>query len=120
MTRDTWNEKRLLDEQRLARNLEIFRRYNDGATTAQLAEEFGVSRPQVNYILRSIRGKTTEQGNICFDCAHACGGCSWSARFEPVPGWTAEPVKIRYYNTHEGPKFTRTYRITACPQFERG
>ena len=30
--------------------------------------------------------------NICFDCQLAIGGCEWSAKFEPVPGWTAEEV----------------------------
>lgn len=37
-----------------------------------------------------------DHANICFDCANACGGCSWSEldaetglpRFAPVPGWT--------------------------------
>ena len=58
--------------------------------------------------------------NICFDCQRACGGCSWSAigdygrpRFEPVPGWTAEPTSFNI----EG-RVVNTYHITACPQFK--
>jgi len=62
--------------------------------------------------------------NICFFCRRACGGCSWSAfdpaagrpRFQPVPGWTAEPVKL------SGPeagrtRYADTWHITACPLF---
>lgn len=52
--------------------------------------------------------------NICFDCARACGGCSWSRRFKPVPGWTAQRATLP-----GGMSGTRidTYQITACPQY---
>jgi hypothetical protein len=64
--------------------------------------------------------KTGRKTNICFDCQNACGGCSWSeldpetgkTRFEPVLGWTAEPVTLNL-----GWCIERTYHITACPQF---
>ena len=48
--------------------------------------------------------------NICFDCQLAIGGCEWSAKFEPVPGWTARK------NTVSG---IETYHIVACPKFKR-
>ena len=51
--------------------------------------------------------------NICFDCQKACGDCSWSDNFEPVPGWTAE--KCHYHGVG---KYKDTYHITACPEFE--
>ena len=59
--------------------------------------------------------------NICFDCANACGGCSWSEidpvtkkpRFEPVPGWTAKKVRLKLRTKH----YAETYHITACPEF---
>ena len=65
------------------------------------------------------------RANICFDCENACGGCSWSAvdpetdkvRFEPVPGWTAEPVYKRIGSNERGERLVETYKITACPQF---
>lgn len=55
--------------------------------------------------------------NICFDCQKACGGCSWSKKFEPVPGWTAEPVLLNLGKVHSKKRHVRTYHITACPEF---
>lgn len=68
---------------------------------------------------------TNSRANICFDCQKACGGCSWSEidpstkkpRFEPVPGWTAEPIRMQIGNNQYGKVMTDTYRITACPEF---
>ena len=61
--------------------------------------------------------KRTFGANICFMCKKACGGCSWSKSFEPVPGWTAEacqlPMASRYFT-----RYIETYHITACPEFE--
>lgn len=52
--------------------------------------------------------------NICFDCARACGGCSWSRRFKPVPGWTAQRATLP-----GGTPGTTidTYQVTACPKY---
>ena len=63
--------------------------------------------------------------NICFDCANACGGCSWSEvdpatkkpRFEPVPGWTAKKVMLKAGMAHSKSIYVETYHITACPEF---
>lgn len=57
--------------------------------------------------------------NICIDCANACGGCSWSRDFTPVPGWTAEKVTRRVKNGKYW-YWGETYKITACPQFAEG
>lgn len=68
-----------------------------------------------------------QHGNICFDCANACGNCSWSEvdpvtgriRFEPVPGWTAKPVyRPITQGTNRG--IRAGYSITACPEFVEG
>ena len=41
---------------------------------------------------------------ICWDCARAYGGCSWSATLEPVPGWTTR-------------KQGNGEDVVTCPQF---
>jgi hypothetical protein len=65
--------------------------------------------------------------NICIDCKKACGGCSWSAvdpdtnklKFEPVPGWTAEKVRLNVGHDSRGVVMVETYHITECPLFEK-
>lgn len=50
-----------------------------------------------------------EKPQLCWGCAKSCGGCSWSKRFEPVPGWTAVPTLLCGR--------IPSYRITECPEF---
>lgn len=50
----------------------------------------------------------------CWTCLRYCGGCPWSARFEPVPGWDAEPVKKSANNTNLP---LDTYDIKSCPMY---
>lgn len=46
------------------------------------------------------------RGTLCWRCEKACiRGCSWAARFEPVPGWDAKPNG-------------KSYQVNACPEFE--
>lgn len=63
--------------------------------------------------------KWTEQK--CWGCQKAGGGCTWSAegedgaiRFEPVPGWDAEQIPWRRYNSMAD---GYTYKIYDCPEF---
>lgn len=54
---------------------------------------------------------------LCWDCANACGGCTWSSRLQPVRGWQAEETEIIIYRNgyvREG-----SYRVISCPQFYR-
>ena len=53
---------------------------------------------------------------LCFNCQKACGKCSWSSRFEPVPGWTAKKRMLKVGHGREGKRFVETYHITACPE----
>lgn len=55
-------------------------------------------------------GKTND---LCFRCDKACGGCSWSKSFAPIPGWTAEPSRICVGIDN----FVETWHITDCPEF---
>lgn len=54
---------------------------------------------------------------LCWECAKACGRCSWSDYWEhrPVPGWTAEKTKVRMNNK----SFADAYIVIDCPEFER-
>ncbi len=67
---------------------------------------------------------TAKAGTLCWDCANAvpsrkCGtGCSWSRRFEPVEGWTAERCWFKV-NGGRG-TVADTYTVKACPQFIKG
>ena len=53
---------------------------------------------------------------LCWRCAKAStNGCAWSASFKPVNGWTAEPTRLSCQTYYIG-----SYRVIACPEFERG
>ena len=64
--------------------------------------------------------KATGSNNLCYKCKKAAGGCAWSRSFDPVDGWTAEPVEPNYRGSYESnPNMMKTgYHITACPEFE--
>ena len=54
------------------------------------------------------------KASICMECINGGGLCSWSSRCEPVPGWTAEPKKLRA----NGRKHMEdSYTVTACPSY---
>ena len=53
----------------------------------------------------------------CWTCTKYLGGCPWSARFEPVPGWEAKPVKRRAM-PHSAKEYVDTYDIKFCPMYE--
>jgi len=51
---------------------------------------------------------------LCWDCAKATGGCSWSYNCTPVDRWKAIPKKKKasdgYYDS---------YVVIECPEFVR-
>lgn len=53
---------------------------------------------------------------LCWDCAKACGGCSWSANGKPVKGWLAMGRMIR--DVH-GAYTWQSYMVISCPKFKR-
>ena len=65
-----------------------------------------------------MRSNTENRANICFDCKKACGGCSWSKNFTPVKGWLANKTKIRTYKDNIEERYTTSYNILFCPEFE--
>ena len=50
--------------------------------------------------------------SLCWNCKNCFGGCSWSERFEPVEGWSAERTTIEYFNTE-----TPSFLVRDCPLF---
>ena len=58
---------------------------------------------------------TEKSRTICWDCAKACGKCSWSeyGRWEPVPGWKAERTELRV----NAGNFIESYTVIECPEF---
>ncbi len=50
---------------------------------------------------------------LCWDCAKATGGCSWSEKLKPVQGWVAQEAKPSSSKPYV------TYLVIECPLFER-
>ena len=59
-----------------------------------------------------------DKATICWKCSRACGGCSWSAAFIPVEGWTAKPTKINHDFADGRHQVIDSFRVDQCPQFE--
>ena len=55
----------------------------------------------------------------CWTCKKACGGCSWSANYIPIPGWVAEPTIIKN-SLGDGKGDLRSYKIISCPEYKEG
>lgn len=55
-----------------------------------------------------------KEGQLCWHCRKACGGCSWSHDLTPVEGWTAERADLNMWNYGNG----MSYRVYACPEYE--
>ena len=53
------------------------------------------------------------QQTLCWDCARATGGCSWSNYLKPVKDWNAIEVKPTSNKPYS------TYIVQTCPLFER-
>ncbi len=65
--------------------------------------------------------------SLCWSCANACGGCSWTEKndeneikFEPVPGWKAKKTKVVMASYKDYRKVTESYHVIACPLYVEG
>lgn len=99
-------------------------------TINEWANELGIPRKTI--YTRLWRGYTVAQAlgaetlpadeTICWCCANsACSGCSWALDFTPVPGWDAEPTKIKAHTTQAGAvKIYEidSYKVKQCPLFK--
>ena len=59
--------------------------------------------------------KCIKKETLCWQCANACGRCSWSSKaHKPVTGWTAERRDITVANK---PEPLESYIVEFCPEF---
>lgn len=59
--------------------------------------------------------KCIKKETLCWKCAKACGGCSWSSKaHKPVDGWTAERRDVPVQNK---PEPLESYIVESCPEF---
>ena len=61
----------------------------------------------------SVRQKDT----LCWKCANACCGCSWSENFIPVKGWKAQRTKVYHTDSSVRRGETSSYVVLECPEF---
>ena len=58
--------------------------------------------------------------NPCVDCQRykLCpSSCPWELEWKPVPGWTAEPVRLVLASTRSRRYVTDTWHILRCPLY---
>jgi len=99
----------------------------DGACPEAGRAEEKENAPQMMDDKRFIAPQT--RPTLCWSCARACGGCSWTERdpathairFEPVKGWEAEKTTINGSKSEHGEKCYRyttdSYRVVRCPLY---
>ena len=59
------------------------------------------------------------KATLCWSCANACGGCSWSdGSFTPVKGWKAQKTMVRGDRGLYRAKIIKSYRVDKCPLYE--
>ena len=73
-----------------------------------------------NYERAEATKNTHAHRQICFTCAKAVCGCSWSKNFAPIEGWDAVPTKIVNWTDKERTVTTDSYAIRGCPEYEEG
>jgi len=86
---------------------------------SEIAKTLGLSYQNVTDICKTynIKVKSSQRiDTLCWKCANACGGCSWSDKFKPVQDWNVTPTKL--YVTKN--KKTNSYIVHECPCFKEG
>lgn len=64
---------------------------------------------------KSMREKCKKKETLCWQCAKACGGCSWSSlAHKPVTGWTAERRDLYIQNSSVP---VESYVVHDCPEY---
>jgi hypothetical protein len=76
----------------------------------------------------TLNGYTRHKGGytkdtLCWECKKSTNdGCSWSKDFTPVEGWGAIPTSIKMVgkSKRNKGKIEPSFKVNACPSFERG
>lgn len=65
--------------------------------------------------MEAIAKNKEKKGQLCWNCKNTNENlCSWfSKEMKPIDGWTAKEVLVK----EEDGYVRRTYKITACPNF---
>ena len=60
---------------------------------------------------------SNKEPSLCWDCANACGDCSWSRHYDKkaVKGWTVREKLV----TVDGDIVDESYCVIKCPEFIR-
>ena len=72
--------------------------------------------PQVEEM--SLEDYLEDSGQLCWKCKKACGLCSWSHHFEPIPGWTAKQIHRRSGTSKGVDVMMDTFSIKECPEYD--
>ena len=113
--------------------------FRAGRTYAEIAQELGRTHRAVSNKVRQKRREeplawrvvvkhSKRMTNPCPDCLYGSGlidpvthwKCPWADRLVPVPGWDAEAVPYRVYNTNCADRVDITFDIKSCPHFKEG
>ena len=63
-----------------------------------------------------MRRPINKRPTLCWSCARFSGRCSWSAHFEPVAGWNAEPDMLKLGFRKQA---IQTYTVLQCPLYKK-
>jgi len=90
-------------------------------TKSEVARVLGISPTNVNnickrYNIKFAHSSCNQTSTLCWGCANAYSGCSWSRDFKPVDGWDAKKTKIETHNRG----YTDSYIVYKCPMFKEG
>lgn len=90
------------------------RTISDWASITQISAKLIHSRLVAGWPTDEIFGDGRKT-QPCWGCKHACGGCSWSQSFIPVPGWDATET---FVDPSKCGGAYKSYQIEKCPEFE--
>lgn len=104
------------------------------ASVRDAAKAFGIRPEQIRLVCRGkgatahghrfeyISENTSAFTSLCWECANAYGGCSWTGRdetgkvmFQPVEGWDAIETTVSL----GGRRTEKSYKVISCPEFLR-